>query len=98
MLVQGHPAVKSGAYTIDVASRPLGRNYGGKNGVAVSCPVCNRPGLKWKAGRKEGIYFVDYAHALSIDLNHKNEPVVTASQICRKPERDPSQKGSKAQK
>lgn len=80
------------AYTIDVAERPIGRNYGGKNGVSVECPVCRRPALKWKNGRSEGVFWIDYAHALAIDLNHRNEPVMTASQICRKPERDPSLK------
>lgn len=88
----------SESHRVDIAARPVGRNYGGKNGVSVECPVCRRAALKYKDVRVEGEFYTDYAHVLAIDLNHKNEPVVTASQICRKPKRDPSEKPRKHQK
>jgi hypothetical protein len=66
-------------YAIDVAARPLGRAYGGKHGVSVACPLCNRPALIFKKGKTQGRAWVDYAHRLSFELNSHNEPVMHAS-------------------
>lgn len=72
-------------YAIDVASRPLGRQYGGKCGVSIACPICGRPALVHKKGRTQGVFWTDYAHRLSFDLDGHNEPQMHASEICRDP-------------
>lgn len=87
----------SESHRIDISTRPVGRNYGGKNGVSVVCPVCRRAAIKYKDVRVDGQFYTDYAHVISLDLNHKNEPRMTASEICRKL-RDPSAKGRKGAK
>lgn len=70
--------------TWDVTARPIGSHYGGKYGSSVACPTCARAALIYKRGRTEGIFWTDYAHRFTLDLDHKNEPRMTASEICRK--------------
>jgi DNA-binding XRE family transcriptional regulator len=68
----------------DVTKRPIGSHYGGKYGSSVACPVCSRAALIFRRGRTEGVFWTDYAHRFSLDLDHKHEPRMTASEICRK--------------
>lgn len=84
-------------HAVDVSLRPLGQHYGGKYGASIPCPVCQRPALKYKTGRAEGVPWTDYAHRLSFDLDSKNEPRLTASEICRVADGSPQKrrKGTK---
>jgi hypothetical protein len=84
-------------FTINVATRPLGQLFGGKQGQSVECPVCSRPAVLFKSGRTAGVFWTEYAHQLSFDLDSHNEPVMHASEICRRQD-DPSAKGRKVAK
>lgn len=87
----------AGATAWDVASRPVGSHWGGKFGVSVECPLCHRPALRYRETRTQGVFFTEYAHRFALSLDQKNEPVCTASEICRKPS-DPSPKAKKGAK
>lgn len=84
-------------YTIDIAARPVGQHYGGKHAVSVACPVCGKPALIHKKGFAGGAAWTDYAHRISIDLDHKNEAQAIASQVCRAAG-DPSRKRKRGRK
>lgn len=79
-------------YVLNIASRPLGQLIGGKYDVSIECPVCKRPAVLHRSGRRAGtgVLFKEYAHRISIDLNEHNEPVARASEICIAIPRDPS--------
>lgn len=69
-------------FSLNVADKPVGYAFGGKNGTSVACPRCSRPGLLVRTYRKGGLDFTEYAHLLEYALNSKNDPELVPGDLC----------------
>ena len=61
------------AVDVNVSKLPVGTFFGGDAKYSVKCPVCGLPAVRFEGA---------FAHVIHLELDRKNEAVVTYRQLC----------------